>query len=277
MPDWSKVWSLIVAYKLLGYGLIICLTITIITNKLFTFIVKRKIEFNGANKIMKFEKVLNNELREAVDIIQRIKSLSNDCWRQLSCIVYEGKNKEDKFYETAVHFTRINIEAIDAIFNLLKKGNITESVVLLRWQLEIGHLFFYLSYNKEQYDQWLSGTQFRPKIIGEFLEKKGLASWKDMYTDWSNVTHGNSLYVENCAVVSKMTPLEKDQIILLSQLLRNLMFTSHKITNVVGLLLKPVLQTSEYNKITIEYNKLEEQILKFSEEHNVKENIFINS
>jgi len=225
---------------------------------------------------VKFQEILNSELSKAISIIKSIKSLSNVCGRTLSSIVKEGKHKGDEFYVTAIQFNRINCDAIGAIFNLLKMGYISESTVLLRWHLELGQLFFYLSQNKSDYNKWLSGKQIRPKIVRDFIEKEGFANWSDTYSEWSNLTHANSMYVENCFIISKMNPVNETQIILLSQLLRNLMFLSHKITFVIDPLLKPVMEVSEYNSIILEYNKLEELIMKFSNEHNIRENKILN-
>lgn len=221
---------------------------------------------------MKFQEVLNGELLTGTELINRIKKLSSNCGALLSSIIKNNEHQENQFHDTALQFTRLNYEALDCIFQCLKSGHISESYVLLRWHLEMGHLLFFLWKNESKYEKWLTGEQIRPSEIGEFLEAEGYASWRDSYLDWSNVTHSNSIYIENCASVSRMNPINKDQIMVLSQALRNLMFTAHKINHVSGQLLKGLLDVDKYNPIALEYNKLEEDIISFSEIHNKNEN-----
>ena len=224
---------------------------------------------------MKFQKVLNGELINGTELINRIKKLSSNCGASLSAVIKNGEQQVDRFHNTALQFTRLNYEAIDCVFQCLKLGHISESYVLLRWHLEMGHLLFFLWKNEAKYQEWVNGEQIKPSEIGNFLEAEGYASWRDSYLDWSNVTHSNSIYIENCATVSRMNPINEGQILVLSQALRNLMFTGHKINHISGQLLKDVLDVKKYNPIAMEYNKLEEDIISFSDKHNESENEFL--
>ncbi len=215
---------------------------------------------------MKFEKILQSELSELVETVERIKKLTNLCGKTLSKIIKENGHKNDNFIETALQFNRISYESTDAIILILKNGNISESIVLLRWYLEYAHLFFYLSKNSDEYEKWLRGKEIRPQTIGKFFESQGIPTWEDTYSDWSDVTHANSRFVEKCSSVSRMNPVIDDMLILsLGQILIRLMIMSMKILYVIGPTLKPILDVSEYNKIFIEYNELDDIVIELNE------------
>ncbi len=220
---------------------------------------------------MKFEEKLNAEFPEALSILARVRKLSNLCGKTLTDFVERGDHKGDEFYESACHFNRINYEANDSILMLLRAGHIIESVVLLRWHLEVGHLFYYLANNRPKYKEWLAGKGIRPSTIGKFFKKQGFATWFETYADWSNFTHVNSRFVDCSYNLSRMKPTDETQTIALSRMLRDLMFTSLKVCWVNEKLLKRVLPSSEYVHIVAEYNDLEKLVLKYSEEHNERE------
>lgn len=218
---------------------------------------------------MKFESVLNSQLPDAVKILERVKALTNECGKLLASALKKDENNQ--VCRTALHFTRLNYEAVDCIFMCLKAGHLAEVYVLLRWLLEICHLFYYLSKNCAKFIKWLSGEEIKPKTIGQYFENEGLASWKKSYAEWSNVTHANSVFVEKSFLTSRMNPENDGQILLLSRTLRNLMYTAHKINTTSANILKESISVEKYNVIAKEYMALEDQILAFSDEHNKRE------
>ncbi len=223
---------------------------------------------------MKFEELLNKEFPGAISTIDRIKKLSNQYGEILSENIKRGECKGDKFNKTALQFNRINYEAIDAILLLLNSGHLTESVVLLRWHLEMVNLFYFLANNKLRYEKWLIGEQIRPKEIGEFIEKAGLETGSKAYFDWSDFVHLNSPFVENSSFIAKMNIDENGQIIFLNRVLCNMMQIAHKINLVIDPLIKHFIPKSSYLQITNEFNQIHDLIIKLDNVRNEKESDF---
>ena len=220
---------------------------------------------------MKFAKAFENELSAAVKLVDEVRDLCNDCGRLLSQAVKQNKHQGEPFPETAIQFTRINHQTIDCIKQNIKEGYLVEVIALLRWHLELSQLFYFLWMNPEKYDRWLAGEEMRPKEIGSFFKREGLATWQETYIVWSNVTHGNGSAIENCYNYARSTPVDADQVLLAGHALRNLMWFGHKINNVSGNLLKNLINVSEYNPIAKRYNVLEEIVVAHSNQQNEAE------
>ncbi len=220
---------------------------------------------------MKFEDAFRGRLSEAVKLVVEVREVCNSCGRLLDNSLNQGKHGDNNFYVTALQFTRINYDTIACIKHGIQSGFLTQSFVLLRWHLELAHLFYYLWKDQEAYRRWVQGEQIRPREIGKFIEEEGSATWEETYLDWSNVTHGNALYVENCFTISRMTPIDDKQVILAGHALRNLMFMGHKINMVSGNLLKELVDVAEYNPIAEKYNSLDDDIWAYSHKQNREE------
>lgn len=221
---------------------------------------------------MKFAEAFEDKLSHAANLVHQVRELTNSCGKQLAAVAKENSSQGHSFITTAIQFTRINYDAIPCIEHMIKAGNLSETHVLLRWHLELVQLYFYLWKCQSEYRLWLDGKEIRPKTIGKFLESGGMASWKDTYIEWSNVTHGNSEYVEKCWTISTTTPVTHDQILLAGQALRNLMWNGHRINMVSGTLLRDLINVSLYNPIAEQYNSLNTEIMAYSDKQNKMEN-----
>lgn len=217
---------------------------------------------------MKFEAALNNELSDAVLLVNRVRELCNKCCDEISNDLEEGTQREKQFVATGLYFSRINYDAIDGIMNSIKYGFIDQSMVLLRWHLELSHLYYFLWKDQEAYQRWLTGTQFHPKEISKVFIEKNYATWQKPYSIWSDITHGNAKYVENCLTISREARVSGSQIIDVARILRSLTFNGQKINSVSANILKGIADTIKYNPIAKQYNLLEHDILTFYEEQN---------
>lgn len=225
---------------------------------------------------MKFRSTIIEENTDAFCLLERIKEVTNHCGQGLNSALKSVKGKENDFLETAMHFTRINYEAQDSIYKILEMGHISEGIVLLRWLLEIGHLYYYLWQNEDEFIKWLNGKEIRPSTVRIYLEKHGYATWRNVYGEWSDITHANCSYIKNCFTISRMAKIDKGQKIILSQALRNLMYCSQKINLVTGNILKELLPIESYNEIASECNNLENEIEAYSNKHNLEEKKYVN-
>lgn len=221
---------------------------------------------------MDFADAFEDKLSQPAALVREVRELTNSCGKHLADVAKMDKGQHNQFLTTALQFTRINYDATNCIHSTIKAGHLSETFVLLRWHLELVQLYYYLWKNEAEYQLWLGGKEIRPKTIGIFLESNELANWKDTYIDWSNVTHGNSQYVENCWKISNTSPRTDELVILGGHALRNLMFNGHRINMVSGTLLKSLIDVRLYNPIVERYNSLEKQIFAYSDQQNKMEN-----
>lgn len=224
-------------------------------------------QYNGAYK---FQSELEKRFSDQMSVIRRTTELINHMGGLLSV-----RHEKDKFLETALQFARIAVETPESIVSILRSGHIAQAHVLLRWFLELAHLCFYLWQNSSEYGKWLNGEQIRPGKIGKFFETAKLASWQSTYGDWSNVVHGNSMFVENYHVVAKRTRTSEDQVLLIGSVLMNLMWITHIFNYVCGKALQPHIG-DEFLTLAKRYNELEEIIMKMSDEQNRNERLFMD-
>ncbi len=202
---------------------------------------------------MKFESILNSHFAAEVATLDCLKILIGVVGTTLSDIVDQTGSKRDPLLETATHFNRLNYEAIDAVYSLIKAGHLSESLVLLRWHLEMAQLFYYLEKNRDQYVEWLGGKQFKPEIIGKYFQEAGLANWKAQYEDWCNVVHSNSLFVENSYRIAAMCPVNASQTGRVRIALTCLSVNAMKIAHVIRPLVTPLLSSSDVALLEHEY------------------------
>jgi len=217
----------------------------------------------------KFEQEFSDRFARHIGILGEIRKQT----LKMGPMLEEHKEK-DEFIETAKQFALINIDSPSCIVACLRSGHIGQAHVLLRWFLEMCHLCYFLWKNPDDYKEWLAGKWKKPSEIGKFFEKMGLATWRKDYEEWSNIVHGNSNVVTKYHTISNVVEVNEGQVILVGQALRNLLFTSHKFTNIFGKLLQPHIGDA-FKEIALRYNELEEQIFKLSDEQNEWEKKFM--
>lgn len=202
----------------------------------------------------KFEHEFQTLYSKRLQIVSKITSLTDQIGRLLS-----KHHSKEKFIPTALQFARVFVETADALITLSKLGHIAQAYALLRWYLELSHLLLFLYQNSDKYEDWLNGEQIRPKKIGRYFEKSRLPTWKTTYQDWSNVLHGNSVFLENYHSIAQRTPKSNGQVMLVGNILINVAFITQKANYFLLDLLHPIAQRDELEpllKASDEFDKV---------------------
>lgn len=220
---------------------------------------------------MKFDAAFNDRFKLHLELLGEVGQLTEDMGRLLAKNV-----SADKFIVTALQFAKICSDTSPNIMRNLRDGQIAHAVVLVRWFLEMAHLCHYLWQNPEQHQGWLAGQQVHPKTVRKWFTEKGYATWGESYSDWSNFVHGNSVFVENYTSVAVRTPTNERQLLIVSYVLRNLLFLSTKLNYVFGKSLQPYIG-DDFRGLALRYNDLEKRIWQISDEHNAWERSFMGS
>lgn len=206
---------------------------------------------------MKFTDAFAGEFSEAVRLVHEVRRVCNSCKNLLRTTIGSGGHGEQKFVETGLQFVRINHDALSSIKDSIESGHLAQSFVLVRWHLELSHLFCFLWKNPDDYERWKGGGQIRPSEVGEFFTRQGMATWESVYDICSDVAHGNAKYIEKASGISYMAPIDVDLLSDVDTALKYLMITGHKI-NMIGIsLLKNIAPVSEYNALAKAYETLE--------------------
>jgi hypothetical protein len=223
------------------------------------------------NKLNKFEEEFKTIYKEHIDILKKQREYTIEATRLLNIVA----DKND-FILTASQFSTLSFECLFGISEALEKGYFAQCEVLVRWYLELCHIYRYLWQNPQEFVKWQSGKRIRPKDVGKFFEKMGLESAKETYEALSNAVHGNDGFINYYYSRSFSSPKNEFQIIFLGKLLVNLMFIAQKFNYVSYQILIPYIGND--TKILIsQYESLEEDILKLTKEFNKIETAYINS
>jgi len=225
---------------------------------------------------MKFERTFREELRQDVETVSKILNLCNRYGKALSNVLKQGSIPKDDFLYTALEFTRLNRESGECTLDTLRAGFLVQCHLLLRWHLEMAQLLYYLWKNPPSFRKWLAGEQLRPEVIGKYFQTEGLATWREPYEDWSNVVHGNHVFVEHSNTIARMRSLTDEQVVVAGSVLHNLMFCSHKINHVSGKVLLYRIEMTAYNDLAKTYNEIETAVLERSEAQLQRESDLMN-
>jgi hypothetical protein len=133
------------------------------------------------------------------------------------------------FIPTALQFSRISVETPPAVLSLLMDGHLAHCAILLRWYVEMAHLYWFLWRKPSEFEAWKSGRQIRPKDVKAFFISEKLPPWKNAYDDWSNFVHGNHDFLDQFHLLASRTPNSPAQEILIGSILVNVAFISQKI------------------------------------------------
>ena len=220
--------------------------------------------------VNKFQAVLNNKFSDQLAMIRRTTELADEMGHLLSS--HHGKSR---FITTALQFAQIAVETPQCIVTIITTGHIAQAHVLLRWFLELAHLCYYLWQNPSEHVKWINGEQIRPDKIGKFLEKVEFNSWHSTYEDWSNVVHGNSVFVDHYHVIAKRTSISEGQLLLIGSALTNVLWITHKLNYVFGKVLQPFIG-DVYSTLVQRYNELQDIIMKMTEEQVRSEKLLIS-
>jgi hypothetical protein len=165
----------------------------------------------------------------------------------------------------------MSLESVDAIKLNLRKGYVSQAGILIRWYLELSHLFYYLYMNPEKLIEWFGGRKIRPGEIGKYFEKEQLQSWRDAYELLSNIVHLNQKFVSGHYRFFHETPKDQIQIMLVGKLLIYAANLSCKINAVLTKIIRPYLD-SDYSEIEEMYKTHEKKIIELWEQRNIIEN-----
>jgi hypothetical protein len=159
------------------------------------------------------------EFEDRIRLINDILRLTDRLAKQL-----EANVGHDEFVPTAIEFARINAEAPASITLLAREGNLAQAHVLLRWHLEMSHLLWYLWRKPDELQKWRAGNWIRPKEIGKSLDARERKAMRGAYDDWSNAVHCNTEFIENHAVIAKVTPKTEVQMMIVGAVLMDVAF-----------------------------------------------------
>ncbi len=203
----------------------------------------------------KFDEQFNGEFKEIVELIEEIAGLTRQIKGLLEIIV-----DRTEIIGTALDVADLSVESVDAIMINLRKGYISQAEILIRWYLELSHLFYYLWKNPSRFKEWLNGKKIKPKKIGEFFEKEKMPSWRDVYEFLSEIVHNNEKFVSYHYGVDINTAKDQRQIMLVGKLLIIIAYLSCKIDHV---LLKIICSYmgSDSAEMVGKYNLFEEKII----------------
>lgn len=204
---------------------------------------------------MKFDEEFNGRFKDRIETLERVTALTNTLGRQLSKV-----HKHGEFIETAIQFAKIAVDTPSAIMDLVVKGNIAHAQLLLRWLLEHSHLLWYLGNNEAQYAKWKAGKKVHPEDVGRFFADSGMPTWESPYDEWSNVVHGNSIFVNNYWTIARRTPKSEGQCVLVGNAIVNALFLTMQINYFLTDTLKPYLSTDELGDIGSTTKLLEKEL-----------------
>jgi hypothetical protein len=162
----------------------------------------------------KFEEEMHGRYGAWLEIITKATSLTDQIGRLLS-----KHHADDAFIPTEIQFAKVCVETPAVIVRLAKSGDIAPSYVLMRWYLEQTQLLWYLRNNAEEYQKWLDGSQIKPGSVRKYLRSVSLQDMAVCYKDWSNVVHGNSLYLDSYSTIARRKQRNEGQIVVTGQIL----------------------------------------------------------
>lgn len=208
----------------------------------------------------KFDSVFQDNFKEHTSLLDGIIKQTDELGRLTSKHI-----EKDQFFHYMIQFAKIAVETPECLICLLRKGNISQCYILLRWYLEICHLCYYLWKKPSKFEKWKKGKQISPSEVRNFLTKKELQSWKDTYKDWSNIAHGNEIYLYNLDITAKRTPADNNQVLILGNAILNILVLTQKLNHVFGKALQPHLEVNKWNKIATLYKKHDDNIFLLTE------------
>jgi hypothetical protein len=200
---------------------------------------------------------------------------TNRLFLQLA-ILLQVHNDKDQYFPIARKFYLLATDISKTILLCLKNGQIASAIVLLRWYLEIVHLCYFLWQNTKRRNDWLAGEKIEPREIREFIKSFGHADWKETYSDWSNFVHGNAPFIMNYNGSHNYGGNKEGNDIFYGKVFVNILFMTHKLNHIFGKALQPYI-AEYYKNIVLQYNQIEDGIMRLSEAQNENEEKYMSS
>ena len=156
------------------------------------------------SKTERFAVEFESEYGDWIRTIGKVHQLT----RQIGRVILTCQ-EQSRFLHTSLRLTELCFEAVPEIIGLARRGAIAPSYVLLRWLVELAHLYWYLANNPDQYTNWCTGGKVRPKCIGRFFRDQKIPGWRLTYEEWSNVTLSillsqNNTFIRCCTSFVKL-------------------------------------------------------------------------
>lgn len=216
----------------------------------------------------KYDPEIDTKFSDYYAVLISTGELAEEYGRRLSLCA-----KNELMARTLIQFARLAVETPDSVLRLLRSGELAPCYVILRWHLEMSHLCYYLWQNPTEHTLWLKGKRIRPRQVGKFFETRGFATWKHAYEDWSNVVHGNNLFVDKLHVTSCRSEKTDAGVMLVGNAFVNLIWVTHKFNYVLGKYLISQRGT-EMDELSRRYNSLEERVFEVTKmQHTLKNNV----
>jgi hypothetical protein len=114
--------------------------------------------------------------------------------------------------KTAIQMEELTLEYIDSVLLNLRRGFITQAIVLVRSLYELSNLYTYVYMNEEHHKAWLKEKWINPNIIRRTLKKHGFDTGREVYRDLSKFTHANYEFVNehhNVFVETRVNDIQK--------------------------------------------------------------------
>ena len=106
----------------------------------------------------------------------------------------------------------LTLEYIESVLLNLRRGFITQAIVLVRSLYELSNLYTYVYMKEEHHKAWLKEKWINPNIIRRTLKKHGFDTGREVYRDLSKFTHANYEFINehhNVFVETRVNDIQK--------------------------------------------------------------------
>lgn len=125
--------------------------------------------------------------------------------------------------KTAIQVEELTLEYIDSVLLNLRRGFITQAIVLVRSLYELSNLYTYVYMDENHHKAWLKDKWINPNIIRRTLKKHGFDTGREVYRDLSKFTHANYEFINEHHLVYAETSMNNIQKALVPRTMINLM------------------------------------------------------
>lgn len=125
--------------------------------------------------------------------------------------------------KTAVQVEVLTLEYIESVLLNLRRGYITQAIVLVRSLYELSNLYTYVYMDEEHHKIWLKEKWINPNIIRRRLKQHGFDTGRQTYKDLSKFTHANHEFINEHINVYAETPINDIQKSLVPRAMVNMM------------------------------------------------------
>jgi hypothetical protein len=125
--------------------------------------------------------------------------------------------------QTLTYVQTLSLEYIDSIILNLRKGFITQAIVLIRSLFELSNLYTYVYMDEEHHKKWVKEKRIRPNVIRRTLKKQGFDPGKKTYSDLSKFSHANYEFITEHQAFYASAPVNDMQTVFIPKCLIDMM------------------------------------------------------